>query len=104
MARFCKDENGFYKYSIMSILYHYTECHHIDDDVLCNKRTKVANELVAEFLRDSSLRQKTFSSRTELNKIVDQMNALARQNPRIHNERYEIRGRTNAAGVRIRCK
>ena len=27
MARFCRDEFGLYKYSIMSILYHYTECH-----------------------------------------------------------------------------
>ena len=28
MARFCKDgPNGYYKYSIMSILYHYSECH-----------------------------------------------------------------------------
>ena len=34
MARFQKDEYGLYKYSIMSILYHYTECHHKDDDML----------------------------------------------------------------------
>ena len=31
MARFCKDELGYYKYSIMSILYHYTECHQGED-------------------------------------------------------------------------
>ena len=88
MARFCKDEHGLYKYSIMSILYHYTECHEKvnmkaeDTQLRQIKRTKVCNPRILEYLKDSAtLKNKTFNSRSDIYTIVEKMNELANLNP-----------------------
>ena len=71
------------------------------------KRVKIYNQSVVDFLKESVLKSDSgYSSREELSQLVEQMNRLARVNPEtgLSDEKYEIRGREKAAGVRIRCK
>ena len=132
MARFCRDENGFYKYLIMSTLYHYAECHKVpgitkqnsssrnssikikDVDLLekNNKRVRLYNRDVVAYLKDAVFNKKTATllpslTRLELNQLVTKMNRLAESCPAeglATTERYEIRGRSKAMGIRIRCQ
>eukprot|EP00353_Schmidingerella_taraikaensis_P002660 CAMPEP_0185581052 /NCGR_PEP_ID=MMETSP0434-20130131/18071_1 /TAXON_ID=626734 ORGANISM="Favella taraikaensis, Strain Fe Narragansett Bay" /NCGR_SAMPLE_ID=MMETSP0434 /ASSEMBLY_ACC=CAM_ASM_000379 /LENGTH=79 /DNA_ID=CAMNT_0028199491 /DNA_START=758 /DNA_END=997 /DNA_ORIENTATION=+ len=78
MARFNCDERGFYKYQIMSTLYHYAECHSAkqvgDDpqDSLVNPaRKKAYNLAVVEYLRSAALsKERVFTGRYELDSLV----------------------------------
>ena len=129
MARFSRDENGNYKYLIMSTLYHYAECHkkstrailaknevakddelfnQFGNDLFYQKRVKVYNKEVINFLREKVCKKKeNYMTRTELNQLAQKMNCLAASFPAdgiSYSEKYEIRGRSSAAGIRIRCK
>ena len=57
------------------------------------------------FIRED-IRAKQMASRNEISEIAGQMNRLAASVPSesLNRESYEVRGRKNAAGIRIRCK